>query len=70
MTITFRDMVLSCRSIEEFLEGFQSAFSPSNATLLDAHQTILTTCFQHPDLVPTIKGEDKVKIWMRSPSSG
>jgi len=74
MSVNFHSLVSTSGSEENFLKIFEDAFSGQNKQFLEAHRTILTACYRHPDLSPTIKKaktpEELAKSWLKKYENG
>jgi len=74
MSINFHSIISTANSEEDFLRTFANAFSGQGKDLAEAHRTILTACYRHPDLSPTIKKaktpEELAKSWLEKYENG
>lgn len=68
MTVDFREIISISNTEESFLTLFQEVFSQQEQSFSEAHRTILTACYNSPDLSPTLKAdtsEELAQKWLK-----
>lgn len=68
MPVSFDTLISASSSEESFLQTFQDVFHQQDQLFLEAHRTILTTCYRNPGLSPTLKAstpEMLAKAWLK-----
>ncbi len=71
--VDFNAIKLSSDSLDVFLRVFQDAFEEYNYQFLDAHRAILTSCYQHIELAPSLTAASQAqlaKAWLKKYNDG